>query len=305
MFLLFVLCIMLLFIILILLIQIMLCYKAIDEISRELDIRLDEDTNTLITISSGNRHIKQLAAKLNTQLRMIRNERRHFQSIDFELKERITNVSHDIRTPLTAICGYLDLLKREEQSETIKRYVSIIENRTETLKRLTQELFDYSIIMSTADDMNWEDVVLNSVLEESISAYYAALKKNHIVPKISIPEQKIHKRLNSNALSRIFGNIISNAIKYSDGDLEIVLSETGEIIFSNTAVKLSEVQVGKLFDRFYTVEDAKKSTGLGLSIAKTLTEQMNGTISAKYNYNKVSIHIVFSDNLDTFNKRTT
>lgn len=78
--------------------------------------------------------------------------------------------------------------------------------------------------------------------------------------------------------------------------MNVVLSETGEIIFSNTAAKLNEIQVGKLFDRFYTVEDAKKSTGLGLSIAKTLTEQMNGTISAEYNHGKVSIYIVFPNN---------
>ena len=88
---------------------------------------------------------------------------------------------------------------------------------------------------------------------------------------------------------------MNNAIKYSDGDLDIILSETGEIIFSNTASGLNEVQVGKLFDRFYTVEAARKSTGLGLAIAKTLVEQMNGTISAKYENNRLSICILFSD----------
>ena len=113
------------------------------------------------------------------------------------------------------------------------------------------------------------------------------------MPVITIPEQKIQCSLNKNAVSRIFENVISNAIKYSDGDLCITLSEDGEIVFANHASKLDEVQVGRLFDRFYTVETAKKSTGLGLSIAKVLTEQMNGTIAAQYRGGMIYIHIQF------------
>ncbi len=96
-------------------------------------------------------------------------------------------------------------------------------------------------------------------------------------------------------MTRVFSNLLNNAIKYSDGDLDITLYETGEIIFTNTASGLNEVQVGKLFDRFYTVEAARKSTGLGLAIARTLIEQMNGTISAVYENNRLSIRIFFPD----------
>ena len=95
------------------------------------------------------------------------------------------------------------------------------------------------------------------------------------------------------ALSRVFSNLISNIIKYSDGDLKIVLSENGEITFSNMASRLDKIQMGRLFDRFYTVEAARKSTGLGLAISKTLVEQMNGTISAKYEDSRLSILIFF------------
>ena len=93
-----------------------------------------------------------------------------------------------------------------------------------------------------------------------------------------MPKSKVIYYLNGSALSRVFSNLLNNAIKYSDGDLDITLSETGEIIFSNTASKLNEVQVGKLFDRFYTVEAARKSTGLGLAIARTLSTQIMGDI---------------------------
>ncbi|MDE6219055.1 MAG: HAMP domain-containing histidine kinase, partial [Lachnospiraceae bacterium] len=127
----------------------------------------------------------------------------------------------------------------------------------------------------------------------SISAYYAAFKKHRITPDITMPEAKVIRRLNKNALSRIFGNIISNALKYSDGDLEITLSEQGEIVFANHAAALDELQVMRLFDRYYTVETAANSTGLGLSIARELTEQMNGTIAVQYAGGMLRINICF------------
>lgn len=281
------------FAILFLLIKIYLLQKSANEIRKAFTDKLMTDTNTLIDLSCHDRYMRKLANSINIELRKLRDERHRFQQGDLELKETITNISHDLRTPLTAICGYLELLKQEEKSEAVSHYLEIIENRTEVLKQLTEELFRYSVITSTINDISYEDIVLNSVLEESISAYYAALKGCNIIPNISIPEQKIKCRLNKGALCRIFGNVISNAIKYSDGDLNITLSENGEIVFSNHASRLNEIQVGQLFDRFYTVDTAKKSTGLGLSIAKILTKQMNGTIEVHYNKGVISIYIQF------------
>lgn len=285
----------LILIIFLLILKVYLLRKSIREIEKEFSYRIKTDTNTLIDVSSHDRQIKKLAESINTQLRELRKERHHFQQGDFELKEAVTNISHDLRTPLTAICGYLDLLESEEKSETVKRYLNIIKNRTEILKQLTEELFRYSVFVSVSNNTSYESVVLNSVLEESILGFYADLKSHMITPEISIPDKKIKRNLNKNALSRIFGNIISNAIKYSDGDLSVTLYQSGEIVFSNSASKLDEIQVGKLFDRFYTVDTAKKSTGLGLSIAKALTEQMNGSITACFNNGTISIRLIFPE----------
>jgi hypothetical protein len=165
------------------------------------------------------------------------------------------------------------------------------------LKQLTEELFRYSVIITT-EGHEKEQVVINTVLEESIAAFYAALKEKEITPNIHMPERKVSRYLDRSALARVFSNLLNNAMKYSDGDLDIILSETGEITFSNMAHGLNEVQVGKLFDRFYTVEAARKSTGLGLAIARTLVEQMNGKISATYENDRLSICILFSDIYD-------
>ncbi|MEE0201835.1 MAG: HAMP domain-containing sensor histidine kinase [Muricomes sp.] len=279
----------------ILLVKIALLHRAADEIHSQFIKKLENDTNTLILLSTRDRYMCRLAEEINVQLRELRAQRRRFQQGDFELKEAVTNISHDLRTPLTAICGYLDLLEQEEISETAGRYLTVIKERSETLKQLTEELFRYSVITSAHRDANEEDIILNHVLEESISAYYAALKNSRIEPQISIPEEKIRRRLDKKSVSRIFSNIINNAVKYSDGDLHITLREDGEIIFYNHASRLNEIQVGRLFDRFYTVEAADKSTGLGLSIAKILTEQMHGKISARYNNGVLSIHVRFEE----------
>lgn len=283
----------LIFVIILLLIKIHLLQKSAQEIEDSFSEKLMTDSNTLIDISSRDKYMRHLAAEINIQLRQLQTERRKFQKGDLELKNAITNISHDLRTPLTAIYGYLDLLEQEEKSKTVNRYIAVIRNRTEMFRQLTEELFRYSVILASEEDLNLEPVVLNNVLEESISSFYTILKEKKISPKITIPQEKVIRNLDRSALSRILANLLNNAVKYSDGDLEITLSENGEIHFRNHASNLTEIEVGKLFDRFYTVNNARNSTGLGLSISKTLTEKMHGTISAEYNHTMLTICIVF------------
>lgn len=283
----------LLLIILLLLVKIHLLQKGAKEIAEGFAEKLNTDSNTLIDLSTRDPHMRRLASEINEQLRLLRKQRHKYVNGDRELKEAVTNISHDLRTPLTAICGYMDLLKQEEKSVAVSRYLALIENRTEALKQLTEELFRYSVILSTQEDIEIEMVSVNAVLEESIAAFYEELTKRQITPAIYMTEKRVNRNLNKAALSRIFSNILNNALKYSDGDLDITLQDDGTLIFSNTASGLNEVQVGKLFDRFFTVEAARNSNGLGLSIAKSLVEHMGGTITALYADQKLSIVIRF------------
>ena len=272
-----------------LLLKIILLKKSAKEIETAFADRLITDTNTLIDISSSDKNMKRLASSINAQLRKLREEHHRFVQGDTELKNAVTNISHDLRTPLTAIFGYLDLLEKQEKSEEVERYLKIIGERCESLKSLTEELFKYSVIVTTDEEFKTEEIVVNNVLEESVAGYYATLVEHSINPVIDLPEEKVACLANRSALNRIFSNLLNNAVKYSNGDLHISLKENGEIVFSNTALGLDEIQVGRLFDRFYTVESARKSTGLGLAISKTLAEQMNGSISAKYTDNRLII----------------
>lgn len=276
-----------------LMIYLLILRSSIREVAEELEEKLRTDTNTLISISTGDSSVQLLASRINAQLQALRKERLKLQTGNDELTTAVTNISHDLRTPLTAICGYLDLLEQEPQSEKSGRYLAVIRERTDTMRSLTEELFRYSVITATADELDMQAVRLNDILEQSLAGFYGALSARGITPEIKMPEAAVIRKLDAAALRRIFDNILSNAVKYSDGDLTIHLRPDGSVTFSNRASSLSRVQAERLFDRFYTVETARNSTGLGLSIAKLLTEKMGGTITAEYESGHLQICIAF------------
>ena len=276
-----------------LLVKIHLLRKSINEITDAFQEKLATETNTLIDVSSRDPYVLKLASDINVQLRLLRKERQQFQQGDIELKEAITNLSHDLRTPLTAINGYLDLLDREDKSDEVNRYISLIRDRSEALKSLTEELFRYSIVTSV-QNISLERIDLVRALEESLVSFYGVFKERNIEPEIRLPEEPVWKTLDKEAISRVFSNIISNAIKYSEGDFSVSMTESGVITFSNIARKMDAVSVGRLFDRFYTVETGGNSTGLGLSIAKILVNRMNGSISAEYKDNRLLFKVSFN-----------
>lgn len=283
-------------IILVLLAKVYFLRKTAQEIAEAFRNRLTADTNTLIDVSTRDPYMRKLAVDINVQLRLLRKERQRYRRGDLELKEAVTNISHDLRTPLTAISGYLDLLEREEKSENVLRYLSQIQNRTEVMKNLTEELFRYSVVTSS-QELKPERMDVVRMLEESLLSFYAAMQEKGIQPEIKLPEEPVYRKLDAGAVNRIFSNIISNVLKYSDGDLSVGMDRNGCVTFSNTAHNLNAVTVGRLFDRFYTVEASHNSTGLGLSIAKLLIERMGGNIEAIYNNDKLQIRITFVDTI--------
>ena len=279
-------------IIIMLSIKIYLMEKSVREIMEAFADRLKTDTNILIDISSRDKNMRELADRINTELRLLRKERRCYQQGDQELKDSVTNISHDLRTPLTAICGYLNLLKHEEKSAAVDEYLAQVQNRVDVMISLTEEMFRYSIAASSYE-LKRERINVVSVLGESLLSFYGMMQEKGIQPVIAMPEEPVWRMLDVSALNRIFSNIISNALKHSDGDLFVDMKENGTITFSNTAQTLNSVIVGRLFERFYTVGTNYYSTGLGLSIAKLLTERMGGQISAEYKGEMLYITVPF------------
>ncbi len=239
-----------------------------------------EETNVLLSVPTRDRDFLRLAAALNRTRRAVTEERHRLQQGDRALKSAVANVSHDLRTPLAAIVGYLELLRREILPSGAQRYAEILSERAGALSARVDELFRFAVTLSE-DPPQPETLDLCDALTESLAAGYAALSARNIEPKISLPKEPVLRRADRAALGRIFENLLANAVKYSPGDLSVTLTASGEVTFENGALGLTPVQAARLFDRFYTVEDGAASTGLGLSIARTLAERMGGTLSAK------------------------
>lgn len=146
---------------------------------------------------------------------------------------------------------------------------------------------EYAIIKLLME--NKGQVISKGALLERISLDTPDCTERGISPEISLPPEPVWRMADAAALSRIFSNIISNALKYSDGDLRVSMDSEGNVSFENTAKDLDAVTVGRLFDRFYTVQASRRSTGLGLSIARLLTERLDGKLAAEYTDNILRI----------------
>lgn len=273
-------------------IKVALLRHGIKGLRQDLVERRGQDTNTLLSLPCRDRELRKLASALNDELRALRQERLRYQQGDKELKEAVVNISHDLRTPLTAISGYLQLLQGQDLPPDTRRYLEQIGGRAQAMKRLTEELFRYSLA-SEEESLTLEPVDLRAAVEEALLSFYAALEQRGIAPQITLPEDPVVRQLDRAALSRVLGNILTNALKYSAGDLAVTLTPEGRLVFSNLAPDLDPVSAGRLFDRFYTVESSRQSTGLGLSIARLLTERMGGAITASWEEGRLRVEAVF------------
>lgn len=256
--------------------------QSIKEIEKSFSKILRTDTNNIIAISSSDKDIKNLTINLNNNLSELRGQKLQYKNGNQELKKIITNISHDLRTPLTAIKGYVDLIEQEKLSNNQKKYLKVIQKKSNELTELTGQLFEYTKLMDIDVKIKKEECCINEILEETLVSYYSIFKEQNIIPSISICSTKVYKIVNKISIIRVFENILSNVIKYSNGDLKVEMQENGTITFSNKATSLDETTVQKIFDRYFSVENAKESTGIGLSIAKQLVELNNGSIKAEY-----------------------
>jgi len=276
-----------------LIIKIVIIKNEINNIGTSLSNILKLDTNNLITVSTNDKDLKKLTNILNKSLKDLRNLELEYKNGNSELKSSITNISHDLRTPLTAIRGYLDLMDNNNLTEKQIKYLKVIDSKVNDLTELTEQLFDFSKSIDIQNEIKRDNICINDVLEDSIASFYSLFKEHNITPNIEICKDKVIRLLNKNMLKRIFENIMSNAIKYGEKNFNVKMYSNGIIEFSNKTDKLDKVSLEKIFDRYYTVRNAKKSNGIGLSIAKQLVELNNGDIKAKYENSYLIIEVKF------------
>lgn len=269
----------------ILLLFLILQKKEISNITKQLRELKNIDTN--IIVSSENGTADKLITEINTLLKETRETKISYNQKKHALEQMMTNISHDLRTPLTSAMGYIDLIQHSEMSEEEKSCeLDIIEKRLIRLEELINSFFELSQIVSSGKEPEKTEINLVSVLEEAIVHYY----DDYCNKGIQIVFQCCHRKLrilsNQNMLLRIFDNLIGNALKHGKGDLTITIEDTEDlqITFTNELASL-DMDIDHIFDEFYTtdISRTKGNTGLGLAIAKQFTEMLGGSIQASQN----------------------
>ena len=275
-----------------LLIRVVTTNIELKNITRELKEITEKDTNLLLSTSSGDKSIKILVDSLNKELKKLLSLKREYSKGIFDVKKSAENIAHDIRTPLTVIKGYVDLLEKEELSEEGRKYLEIIKGRVDYMKEMIDELF-LSLSMKSRGVLNLSDIDAKSILEEALVSNYKEFEKKGMTPSFITPNEKVIIKADSKALYRVYSNIISNALKYGEGEFKVEMDEKGNTIFSNLAPNMDSVEANKLLDRYYTISDAKASSGIGLSISKEILQEMGGELKVKLENQRLYISIIY------------
>ncbi|NMM63442.1 HAMP domain-containing histidine kinase [Clostridium sp. P21] len=248
-----------------------------------------------ITIGLLNKKIETLAEKINEIIQVKKQSEADRVKLENDLRQTIANMSHDLRTPLTSIIGYIQFLKLDNTSEEEKKeYLSIAEKRAKALESLLNDFYELSLIESLDYELNLEKLNINKILQEAVLGKYTDFINRDIRPKIEMPKENIYVIAEEKSLQRVIENLLSNSVKYAKDNVEVYLRvEKGVAVLEvkNTVVELTLNDVKSIFDRFYMADKTRsgKGTGLGLAIVKGLIHKMNGSITADVNEDVLSI----------------
>ena len=286
-------------VLILILIGILISYKRqVKDICRQLRFLQECDSNMLITTEMKKGHIGELAELLNTLLKERKKERADYQKKEQMIADIYTNLSHDIRTPLTSLDGYFQLLEETQEENDRKRYIQIIQERIESLKEMLEELFTYTKLQNGTYELKLEPQNVGQILKETVFSYYDDWAEQEISPQFEITEEHVWIRGNKQALRRTIQNIIKNGLDHGNKEIRIQLSRNEkqmELVFQNKIEPGEQIDISRVFERFYKADKArsKSSTGLGLSIAKGFVEKMHGEIAAEIKEDWFCIKISF------------
>ena len=251
--------------------------------------------NRKLRISLSNKHIEKLAGIINEKNDLERRAKLQILQEKEQLKQSIANISHDLRTPLTSIQGYLVLLKSCENKEEQEHYFSIIQAKADYLTELLQIFYDLSLIDSEDYILEVEKLDINRIVTDCLIDKYSELKK--LTPTVKTENAPVWITGNTVACKRIIENLITNAIRYSNDYVEIVIDANGIFTVKNTTSELNNIDINMLFQKFYTVDASRSNgnTGLGLYIVKELLNKIDGGIEEiSYKNNILTISIYFN-----------
>ena len=272
--------------------------RQVKDICRQLAFLMKHDSNMLIHREFGLGGIGMLSDRLNDLLELRRKEKQYYQEKETLIADTYTNLSHDIRTPLTSLDGYFQLMEACENVEEQRRYLNIIHERIHSLNEMLEELFMFTKLINESYRLELTSCCINRILKETVFSYYDDWVRREIQPDIQITEEQLYIDGNKQGLSRIIQNVIKNGLDHGEKKIRIVLKREQNravLRISNQVIASEQIDIEHVFDRFYKADAArsKTSTGLGLSIAREFVRRMNGEIGAKIEENEFIVEMSF------------
>ena len=260
--------------------------RQVKDICRQLSFLKEHESNMMIGSDFDSGGIRMLVDNLNELLDMQRKKRRDYQKKEALIADTYTNLSHDIRTPLTSLDGYFQLIEECNNMDDQKRYLGIIHERIYSLNEVLEELFTFTRLKNESYKFELEPCCINKILKETVFSYYDDWIEINIQPEIKITEELLFVNANKQALRRVIQNVIKNGLDHGEKKIKIELfNEYDQAVLriSNRVINPQEIDAEHVFDRFYKADTARSrtSSGLGLSIAKEMIMRMKGEIGAR------------------------
>lgn len=278
-------------------------HKSMKRARRELqEISEQLFENRVVKLAVPDRELERLLETVNDNLKAIRSGYRAYQKSERNLKEQIENISHDLRTPLTAILGYLKMIDQEKMSEEDREFLEIAIRKSYTLQELTAQFYELSRVTSNDFQLKLEVLDAARILKETCLESYGLLENAGLEVTMPAFEDPAMICGNADALTRVFSNLIQNSIRYARSELHVEIMQKPEegsvtVSFWNDICQDQEIpDPERLFERFYMQEESRTQhgTGLGLTISKTLIEHMGGNITASYSNRKENRFLIFT-----------
>ena len=262
--------------------------RGLRQAARRMREQMADETTARLALPCPSAGAEELLACLNQLLELRQEERALYRRKEQELRQQIANVSHDLRTPLTSILGYLQLLEGEGLSPEKKaEYLSVVKGRARTLQTFIATFYDLSRIEGGELPLEREKVDLGRALSDQLAASYEQIEESGLTVEVDVAPDLPPVWADSGAVTRIFSNLLTNALRHGRDTLAVRLYREGDVLvsaFSNRAEDLTAEDAAHVFERFYTADKMRtgQSTGLGLAIVKALAERMGHTAAARW-----------------------
>ncbi len=271
-------------------VRLYLLKNALKETEKDLQsIQKDISKNQVLYLPLPDCNLEELMKSINSTLDAVRNERKEYAKRENEFQSQIEAISHDLRTPLTVILGYLGFLQKQRASLTLEQreMLDVVERKTRSMEKLISQFYDYSQITAGDYEISIGEIDVGRILREVFTENCMILEEAHLNVMADLPNHPIWVLGEKTALERIFSNLFQNARRYAHNYLKILITNNAEmvqIVFENDTQKITADEVPYVFDRFYMADASrnKGGTGLGLTIAKCLAEEMGGSLDVDF-----------------------